>query len=127
MGDHQFGSFTQGIIDLLINTTGEFVTERYITTIYQKPKQYKYIHHTITRFASITLKRIFYRCFPITQRAGCLIVQNYNRLGRARPRLAVRVQSTLWRLGCGCAKKVKTVLQIRQKGHIVQKISRNTF
>ena len=28
MGDHQFGSFTQGIIDLLINTTGEFVTER---------------------------------------------------------------------------------------------------
>ena len=37
MGDHQFGSFTQGIIDLLINTTGEFVTERYhiITTDYQ--------------------------------------------------------------------------------------------
>ena len=30
MGDHQFGSFTQGIIDLLINTTGEFVTERTI-------------------------------------------------------------------------------------------------
>ena len=29
MGDHQFGSFTQGIIDLLINTTGEFVTERH--------------------------------------------------------------------------------------------------
>ena len=31
MGDHQFGSFTQGIIDLLMNTTGEFVTERYST------------------------------------------------------------------------------------------------
>ena len=30
MGDHQFGSFTQGIIDLLINTTGEFVTERFL-------------------------------------------------------------------------------------------------
>ena len=28
MGDRQFGSFTQGIIDLLMNTTGEFVTER---------------------------------------------------------------------------------------------------
>ena len=33
MGEHQFGSFTQGIIDLLINTTGEFVTELFISTI----------------------------------------------------------------------------------------------
>ena len=33
MGDHQFGSFTQGIIDLLINTTGEFVTERSCVTL----------------------------------------------------------------------------------------------
>ena len=34
MGDHQFGSFTQGIIDLLINTTGEFVTERLMLHIF---------------------------------------------------------------------------------------------
>ena len=28
MGEHHFGNFTQGIIDLLMNNTGEFVTER---------------------------------------------------------------------------------------------------
>ena len=33
MGDHQFGSFTQGIIDLLMNTTLEFVTERLFSPV----------------------------------------------------------------------------------------------
>ena len=28
MGEHHFGNFTLGIIDLLMNNTGEFVTER---------------------------------------------------------------------------------------------------
>ena len=28
MGEHHFGNFTQGIIDLLMNNKGEFVTER---------------------------------------------------------------------------------------------------
>ena len=33
MGDHHFGNFTMGIIALLINTTGEFVTERFSASV----------------------------------------------------------------------------------------------
>ena len=35
MGDHHFGNFTLGIIALLMNTAGEFVTERFSGDLHQ--------------------------------------------------------------------------------------------